>query len=194
MPLVSPAELVKKITQSQVVSFPTDTVPALAVLPDRSELIFQIKKRPQHKPLILMAASLEELWPYVKGSTEEMQIWQKIANTYLPGPLTLVLPSSPKVSPQLNPTDPNTIGIRVPNHPLAQQILSQTGALATTSANLSGQPPLTNMQAIASSFPEVFVLDYPETNIMPTPSTVIKWTGNDWKILRQGPIYLSTKH
>lgn len=193
MPLVSQIELIKKANLSQVVSFPTDTVPALAVLPQKSDLIFKIKKRPQDKPLILMAASMDELWQYVTGSQEEMQIWQKMAETYLPGALTLVLPSSDKVPPQLNPSDNTTIGIRVPNHPIAQQILSQTGALATTSANLSGQQPLTNMVEINSNFSEVFVLDYTETNSIATPSTVIKWTGNDWQILRQGKIYLDQK-
>lgn len=190
MPLVSQTKLIKQALSSQVVSFPTDTVPALAVLPQESDLIFQVKKRPQHKPLILMAASIAELWQYVQGTSSELLIWQKMADKYWPGALTLVLPSSNKVPPQLNPTDAHTIGIRVPNHPVAQEILSQTGALATTSANVSGQPSLTKMEDIAANFPQVFVLDYGQTNSTATPSTVIKWTRNDWQILRQGQIYL----
>lgn len=190
MTLVSQLELIKQAKASKVVSFPTDTVPALAVLPEKSELIFLMKKRTQDKPLILMAASVVELWQYVQGTEKELQIWHKMAQKYLPGALTLVLPSSSKVPPELNPNDPTTIGIRVPNHLIAQQILSQTGALATTSANLSGQPPLTSMQAIATTFPEVFTLNYEEISNNNTPSTVIKWTGNDWQILRQGKIYL----
>lgn len=190
MTLVSQLELIKQAKASKVVSFPTDTVPALAVLPEKSELIFLMKKRTQDKPLILMAASVVELWQYVQGTEEELQVWHKMTQKYLPGALTLVLPSSSKVPPELNPSDPTTIGIRVPNHYIAQQILRETGALATTSANISGQLPLTDMKAIATTFPQVFALDYKEINNNIMPSTVIKWTGDNWQILRQGKIYL----
>ena len=190
MTIVSQLELIAGAMAGKVVSFPTDTVPALAVLPSKSALIFSLKKRPPDKPLILMAASLEELWPYVAGTTEELQTWQQIAQTYLPGALTLVLPASSQVPPQMNPTDPTTIGIRVPDLAIAQEILAQTGALATTSANLAGEPPHTSMQAIAAAFREVLTLDYPEIPPTAIPSTVAKWTQKGWKILRQGKIYL----
>lgn len=191
MPLVSQSELIEKAIAAEIVSFPTDTVPALAVLPEKSESIFKLKKRSQEKPLILMAASIEELWQYVKGTAEELEIWQTIAKKYLPGALTLVLPASDKVSPKLNPNDPTTIGIRVPNHTIAQQILKETGALATTSANISGQPALINMKEIASNFPQVFVLNHLQIQTNITPSTVIKWRGKDWQLLRQGKIELN---
>lgn len=174
----------------KVVSFPTDTVPALAVLPIYSELIFSLKKRPQAKPLILMAASREKLCPYVRGTTEELQKWQQIAQKYWPGALTLVLPASSQVTPKMNPSDPTTIGLRVPDLAIAQEILAQTGPLATTSANLSGEPPYVNMQAIAAAFPEVFTLDYPVLRTTAIPSTVAKWTSDGWQILRQGKIDL----
>lgn len=57
------------------------------------------------------------------------------------GALTLVLPASDKVPRVMNPQDPTTIGIRVPNHPIARAILAQTGPMATTSVNVSGKPP-----------------------------------------------------
>lgn len=192
MPLVSKTELIEKAIASEVISFPTDTVPALAVLPKKSHLIFKIKKRPQTKPLILMAASVNQLWQYVKGTNEELKIWQAIAAKYLPGALTLVLPSSEKVPPELNPHDSTTIGIRVPNLPIAQEILSETGALATTSANISGKPPITNMQEIDKAFAEVFAIDYISLNNSLVPSTVIKWIENDWQVLRQGAVNFSS--
>ncbi len=188
--MVSQLELIAGAIAGKVVSFPTDTVPALAVLPSQSELIFRLKKRSPDKPLILMAASLEELWSYVAGTTAEVKVWQQIAQTYLPGALTLVLPASSQVPKQMNPTDPTTIGIRVPDCAIAQEILAQTGALATTSANLSGQPAYQSMQEIATAFPEVLTLDYPEMPTNALPSTVAKWTATGWKILRQGQIYL----
>ena len=67
MTTVSLAALIAGARAGLLVSFPTDTVPALAALPEKAGLIFAAKQRSQDKPLILMAASAEDLWPYVKG-------------------------------------------------------------------------------------------------------------------------------
>ncbi|VXD15351.1 L-threonylcarbamoyladenylate synthase [Planktothrix paucivesiculata] len=184
------------ISGEGVVSFPTDTVPALATRPDRAELIFQTKQRSLDKPLILMAATPEALWPYVQGTLEELSVWQKTAQKYWPGGLTLVLPASDKVPPAMNPADPSTIGVRVPDSAIAQSILARTGPMATTSANLSGQPPLLTMAEINHQFPKVFTLFASEFDptIPPStlPSTVAKWESNgQWTILRQGNLVIS---
>lgn len=191
MTLVSLSELITGAKQGKVVSFPTDTVHALAVLPENAEAIFHLKRRDANKPLILMGACSEQLWSYVEGTPEEFQIWQKIANTYFPGQLTLVLPSSRQVPPVVNPKNPDSIGMRVPDCAIALSIFQQTGVLATTSANRSGEPPLTSPEAINRAFPEVLVLAETEP-IMSSglPSTVAKWTGNNWEILRQGKVVL----
>jgi L-threonylcarbamoyladenylate synthase len=192
----------------RLISFSTDTVPALAARPDRAALIFAAKQRSQTKPLILMAANSSDLWQFTAGSAEERQIWQQVAEKYWPGALTLVLPASDRLPTAVNPTDPTTIGIRVPNCAIARHILAQTGPLATTSANLSGQPPLQTMEAIAAQFPEVLTLspselddiqqmlsqtkpsELPPVASQGVPSTVVRWQGNRWEILRQGNIQL----
>jgi L-threonylcarbamoyladenylate synthase len=188
---------------NHLVSFPTDTVPALAVRPDRAALIFEAKQRSQTKPLILMAGDIADLWAYVSGSEAEFALWQQVAEQYLPGALTLVLPASDRVPPVMNPADPTTIGIRVPNHPIARHILSLTQPLATTSVNRSGEPPLETMEDINRYFPDVFTLLPNELNQLEqnfyrnskspkpssgVPSTVVKWTGQEWQVLRQGGV------
>lgn len=187
---VSLEVLISGVRAGGLVSFPTDTVPALATLPERAELIFVAKQRSQDKPLILMAASASDLWPYVKGIEQDYQIWQQVVSQYWPGALTLVLPASNRVPTVMNPTDPTTIGIRVPKSAIAQTILSQTGPLATTSANLSGQPALLTMAEIEAQFPTVLTLETTVTEVaeIGLPSTVAKWTGENWQILRQGAL------
>jgi len=182
--------LIESAKAGKLISFPTDTVPALATIPVQAELIYAAKQRSFDKPLILMAAKAEDLWDYVQGSQREYQTWQKIVNQYWPGALTLVLPASDKIPTVMNPVEPTTIGIRVPNHPVAQTILAQTGPMATTSANLSGQPALETKAAIEAQFPEVLTLESTEYQGLGIPSTVAKWTGNNWQILRQGSIKL----
>ncbi len=188
--------LVAAARSGALVSFPTDTVPALAVRPDQSELIFAVKQRSGDKPLILMGASPEDLWPYVIGSPVEWEIWQQVAERYWPGALTLVLPASQRTPRAMNPMLTNTIGLRVPAHQVAWKILAQTGPLATTSANLSGMPALQTMAEIATQFPEVLTLLPSELEpfkpSLGVPSTVAKWTGGQWEILRQGAVRLET--
>ena len=186
--------LVAGARSGQLVSFPTDTVPALAVRPDCSELIFKAKERSQDKPLILMAATAASLWQFVAGSSRDREIWEQVAQKYWPGALTLVLPCSTGVPQGVNQASPSTIGLRVPNHAIALAILSQTGALATTSANRSGEPPLQTIAEIETQFPDVLTLLPSELDtIQPSlgmPSTVAKWSDTGWKILRQGAIEL----
>lgn len=188
------AAFIAAARSGRLISFPTDTVPALAARPDQASQIFAAKQRQPEKPLILMGASPEALWPYVQGSGAELQQWQQMAADYWPGALTLVLPACDRVPPEMNPLNPDSIGIRVPNSKVAQMILQQTGPLATTSINRSGQPALTTVQEINQHFPDVFT---PLANLWPEPqssdplpSTVIKWNGQGWEVVRQGAIQI----
>lgn len=192
---VSQAELVAGAIAGQAVSFPTDTVPALAIKPELANQIFLLKQRPDNKPLILMGATIESLLPYIVYTPSEFKIWQKIINQYLPGALTLVLPASSLVPSVINPTKSNTVGIRIPANAIARQILQQTGVLATSSANISGQETLTSIDQIAQVFPDVLVLDDSNLNLQDKigsgrPSTVICWKDHKWQLLRQGSVII----
>lgn len=189
MPQVSIDRLIVAAQTGNLISFPTDTVPALATLPEHAELIFQAKHRSQDKPLILMVGEVAELWQFTDGSDRELEIWQAVADRYLPCALTLVLPASDRLPAVMNPRGDRTIGLRVPDLEIARSILRQTGALATTSANLSGELPLLSMVEISRNFPQVFTLDLDlYLPAIGQPSTVIKWTSSGWQILRQGAV------
>ncbi|MEG3440215.1 L-threonylcarbamoyladenylate synthase [Pannus brasiliensis CCIBt3594] len=192
MPFSSRVEIVRAASSGKVISFPTDTVPALAVSPAYSPAIFHLKQRQPDKPLILMAASESDIRAYVTGTGEEWQIWREIMEKYWPGQLTLVLPASEKVPRAMNPLDPTTIGVRIPDSSIAREILAETGALATTSANRSGESPLLTATDIERTFPGVYVLESGNWNANSSgqPSTVARWNGNGWDILRQGKIIL----
>jgi L-threonylcarbamoyladenylate synthase len=189
VPQVTLERLISAAQTGSLIGFPTDTVPALATLPIAAELIFQVKQRSQDKPLILMVGEVADLWQFTSGTNREIEIWQAVADRYLPGALTMVLPASDLLPAVMNPLGNKTIGLRVPNCDVARSILRQTGALATTSANLSGAPPLLTMAAIRDSFSQVFTLELAAD--IPTqgqPSTVIAWTNSAWKLLRQGAV------
>jgi L-threonylcarbamoyladenylate synthase len=160
-------------------------------------LIYELKQREASKPLILMAATIEQILPYLAGSQREKQLWQTMMEKYWPGALTLVLPSSEKLPPEINPRQDQTIGVRIPRQAIALEILLQTGPLATTSANLSGQPPLEKLADIAKTFPAVHCLDCSSLEQQGPigkglPSTVAQWDGAKeiFQILRQGEVVL----
>ncbi|MEO0942857.1 MAG: L-threonylcarbamoyladenylate synthase [Cyanobacteria bacterium J06642_12] len=188
MVLASIDETIVRARAGDVVSFPTDTVPALAVVADHADKIYQLKGRSRLKPLILMGASVDSLQPFVVGWHPA---WQAAVDRGWPGPLTLVVPASDRVPAQAI-SDGDSVGIRIPASPTARQILTATGPLATTSANLSGSEPLTSPHQIEATFPSVTVLDRPFPQAA-TPSTVVRWceTEQTWEILRQGAYRLS---
>ncbi len=199
MPQVTFQDWVEQIRTGAIGSFPTDTVPALTTLPDYADRIYQIKSRSAEKPLILMAADYADLLPYLNLRDEvALGEWRSMMDRYFPGALTLVLPKSDR--PELlkmNPTAAPTIGVRIPNHDLARELLRHTGPLATTSVNRSGEPALLTMTEIRSQFPELYTLsdstlqshnDNPSLPSLGTPSTVIQWTDMGWKLLRQGAV------
>ena len=114
MSVVSLEQMVTELAHGPtLVSFPTDTVPGLATRPEHANLIFEAKRRPPEKPLILMGASFADLRPYIEAnedieaneeaSESELAIWQQVTEQYWPGQLTLVLPMSSLTPQNLNP-------------------------------------------------------------------------------------------
>jgi L-threonylcarbamoyladenylate synthase len=190
MALVSLVALVAGARSGKLVSFPTDTVPALAVRPDRSGDIFMLKERSPDKPLILMAASWQEFLPFIDVENPALVTWQETASKYFAGAVTLVLPASDRGC-QLNQGF-TTLGVRIPDSKAAIAILQQTGALLTTSANKSSQPPLRKMIEINAHFPNVLTLgdgiNITELSGSGLPSTVVEWTADKWLVRRQGAV------
>ncbi len=180
--------LAEKLHQGSLALFPTDTLPAIASHPIYATKLWEIKKRPTNKPLILMGSSQEELFKFVLaralGDAREM------AEKFWPGALTMVLPATGGyVVDALNPGQ-MTIGMRVPACKISRGLLDFSGPMATTSANISGSTPSVTAMEAAKAFPGIPILGpvpWPESKGQ--ASTVISWQekGN-WKVLRKGVI------
>ena len=181
------AKLAQRLKQGEAAIFPTDTLPALASLPEQAGQLWALKQRPQHKPVILMAASGPELWRWLE--VDPLPAWLELADRYWPGALTLVLPAASRLIEPLHPGG-TSIGVRVPACEQALALLQLSGPLATTSANRSGEAPCLSPEEAAQRFPQV-----PQLGPVPWPqpsgeaSTVLRWleTGS-WEVLRQGAV------
>ena len=126
-----------------VIAFVTDTVWGLGCLPDSEKAvkkIYEIKHREAKKPLILMSYDIYPLFDYVAQPIEKEA--QRLIKKYFPGALTLVLDKSANTPDYITSNLP-TVGIRVPNNETFSSICKNINGhvLATTSANISGEPP-----------------------------------------------------
>ncbi|MEY4298101.1 MAG: hypothetical protein RLZZ423_1280 [Cyanobacteriota bacterium] len=188
--LLSAADLAAQLRSGAAALFPTDTLPALASRPEHARQLWELKQRPQNKPLILMGASAEELWQWL-GSTPE-PAWLELANQHWPGALTLVVPAARRLVDPLNPGG-DSLGLRVPACDAALELLRLSGPLATTSANRSGEEPSLTAQEAAERFPQVARLA-PEPWLRPSgqASTVLRWYHGDWQVLRRGAVVPAT--
>ena len=186
-PILNAQMLAQRIRKGSACVIPTDTLPALAALPDNASKLWEIKQRTFEKPLILMGANFEDLVHDVVSSALDDAVL--VAEKYWPGPLTMVLPASGKIVSALNKKD-STIGLRVPSCELILDLFKITGPLATTSANISGSKPSLDALETVKIFPQTPVLGpLPWPISSGVASTVIAWQSKGkWKLLRQGSI------
>lgn len=186
-PVLAAAALAARIQRFDLALFPTDTVPALAALPEAADRIWTIKQRPASKPLILMGADLQGLLALLDQPIHPD--WIAMAERVWPGACTLVLPARGPLVAWLHPQG-DSIGLRVPACDPALDLLQLTGPLATTSANRSGEEPCQNAEEAALMFPETPRLaPVPWSQGSGMPSTVLRWLGpGNWQRLRAGPV------
>ena len=189
-PALGPMDLAARLQAGAAALFPTDTLVALAALPEHAAQIWRLKQRPPDKPLILMGADLVQLQQRVAIAWQPE--WLQLAAAHWPGALTLVLPAAGTLVDQLNPGG-GSLGLRVPACPMAQALLRLSGPLATTSANRSGEPAATTAAEAAAYFgaQQVPMLGHEP---WPAPagvaSTVVAWGPEGWRVLRQGSVRL----
>jgi L-threonylcarbamoyladenylate synthase len=177
------------LRQGGLVAFPTDTVYGVGVSafdPLRIEQLFVVKGREAGKAIAVLLGSPADL-PRVTAGMNPLAA--RLAERFWPGPLTLVVSRHPGLPEILSPQP--TIGVRMPDHPVALELLRRAGPLATTSANLSGRAsPVTAQEVLEQLGGRIdLVLDGGQTP-GGVASTVADCTGPAPIILRQGPLSL----
>lgn len=173
----------------EVVAIPTETVYGLAASiesPDGLRKIFQTKERPFFDPLIVHVASFKQA---AELTSDWSPLADYLARTFWPGPFTLVLPKAANVNPLIT-SGLDTVAIRFPAHPLAQELIRLTGVpLAAPSANKFGRTSPTRPEHVAGEFPEtnLLILDGGECDIG-VESTVVSIEPAKVQVLRPGAI------
>jgi L-threonylcarbamoyladenylate synthase len=142
---------VETLVEGGVIAIPTDTVYGLAGSifsgPALSR-IYEIKGRPRDRSLPVLVSSLDALKRLTEPFDERINF---VLDRFWPGPLTVVLPARPGFEEFLV-SESGGIGVRMPNHPLALEVIGKAGgASACTSANRSGQPPARSAAEVAAT-------------------------------------------
>ncbi len=208
-------EALEILRRGGVVAHATETCYGLACdLTNTNAVVklFAIKKRPIGQPVSALFMSMDDAKRYVEWNAEA----DVLAAKYLPGPLTIILPLRPDAPHHLYPMPTSfersaisyeqkekplkaqssrliaTLGLRISNHPLAQELVQRFGSpISTTSANIHGEPNLYDAHAIMERFaseehqPDLIIDSGPLPKV--PPSTVIDLTRNG-KRLREGSL------
>src|SRR5690606_7282506 len=112
---------------------------------------------------------------------------RRLADRLWPGPLTLVLPRRPGLGYALG-EPATTIGVRCPDHRLVRDLAAVTGPLATTSANVHGEPTPATASGVADLFGPGLALVLDGGPCSAPPSTVVAVDPAGWRVLREGPL------
>ncbi|NMB20522.1 MAG: threonylcarbamoyl-AMP synthase [Firmicutes bacterium] len=192
--MLSPGEIseaVRLLADGRVVAFPTETVYGLganALDPEAVKAIFRAKGRPQDNPLIIHLGEIAQVEEYVKDIPPQARL---LMDEFWPGPLTLVLKKTEQI-PQVVTAGLDTVAVRVPDHPIALDLLRQTGfPVAAPSANVSGRPSPTRAEHVLFDLNGRIpaILDGGETG-WGLESTVLDCTVTPFRLLRPGGVTL----
>lgn len=180
------SQVVDVLQRGGVICYPTDTMYGLGcdVFSQKAvKRVYQIKKRPKHKPFTFMCSSLKDISRYGHVGNAAYRLMHK----NLPGPYTFVLPGT-KLVPRIMLTRQKTVGIRVPDHPICLALIESLGNPILTTSAMSedeSEPPLDAFD-VNELFGNQVDLIIDGGPVYPDPSTVVSLVGDRPEILRQG--------
>lgn len=179
--------LEQHLQQGRAVVLPTETVYGIfakALSETSVDLVYQLKERPRDKAMNLNVATYEDMLHFSQNQPDYLA---KLYQSFLPGPLTIILEANDRVPNWIN-SGLSTVGFRLPTHPVTRALITAHGPLIGPSANKSGQSSGKEFTAIMSAF-EGQVEGYQDDAFLTgQDSTILDLSGSKAKILRQGAI------
>jgi len=183
------AAAVLALSSGGIVGIPTETVYGIGVVPrpDALQALLAAKRRPEDKGIALLIDGLDQ----VDGLVDVSEPAHRLAERYWPGALTLVLPlRRPELVPEAVTGGRDTLGLRIPDHPVPRALARELGPIAVTSANRSGEAPAQTAAALMASVGHSLALVLDDGPVGGgVASTVVSVTREGtWSVLREGAI------
>ena len=158
LPSETVAQAVAVLNNEHVIAYPTEAVFGVGCDPDSETAVMRLlalKQRPVEKGLILIAASFDQLKPYIDDSRLS-DAQRAVIFASWPGPVTFVFPARPD-TPRWLTGRFDSLAVRVTDHPLVIELCEAYGKpLVSTSANLTGQPPCRTTAEVRAQFGDSF--------------------------------------
>lgn len=191
MELSKEIEIAKeKLLNHGIVAFPTETVMGLGVVFDDFEAyqkLNNVKRRPEDKPYTMMVKSTSEIQKYAVIN----EVTQRVIDSFMPGSITILVSVKENSVPNYVTHNTNVIGIRVPTNKEAIELLNKIDLpLLVPSANRSGEKPAVNSEEVKMIFGSEIDAIISGESQKERPSTIIDLTGEEVKMVREGPISL----
>ena len=177
----------QELKNGGAVVLPTETVYGLfAKALDKKAVdhVYQLKRRPRDKALNLNVAQLDDILNFSKNQPPYLQ---KLVDSFLPGPLTIILEANDKVPYWVN-SDLTNVGFRMPNHPVTLELIREFGPLIGPSANISGHTSGVSFKEILKDFGQEVLGIEDDAFLTGQDSTILDISSDKVKILRQGSI------
>ena len=177
----------QELEKGRAVVLPTETVYGLfAKALDKKAVdhVYQLKRRPRDKALNLNVAHLDDILNFSKNQPPYLQ---KLVDSFLPGPLTIILEANDKVPYWVNSGLP-TVGFRMPSHPITLELIRAFGPLIGPSANISGHTSGVSFKEIIKDLDQEVLGLEDDAFLTGQDSTILDLSGDKVKILRQGAI------
>jgi L-threonylcarbamoyladenylate synthase len=181
-------EAIAATRRGELVVMPTDTVYGIGTRPDDPDAtarVFEAKLRDRDLELPVLVATIRDAERV--GILDDRA--ERLAAGCWPGGLTLILLRARASRGWDLGGDPETVGVRIPHHPLALAVLAGAGPMAVSSANRSGEPPAIDCDALASTFGDlVSVYLCQEAPLSGAPSTVLDLAHGPARVVRPGAV------
>lgn len=172
-----------------IVGIPTETVYGIGVVPRPEALaaVIAAKQRPDDKGIALLIDSLDQL----DGLVDVTEPARRLADRYWPGALTLVLSlQRPELIPEAVTGGRDTLGLRIPDHPVPRALARELGPIAVTSANRSGEPPAQSAEELIASVGHSLALVLDDGPVRGGVASTVVAVDHDgaWRVLREGAL------
>ena len=172
-----------------IVGIPTETVYGIAVVPFPEALaaVIAAKQRPDDKGIALLIDGLDQ----VDGLVEVSESARRLAEHHWPGALTLVLPLlRPELVPEVLTGGRDTLGLRIPDHPVPRALARELGPIAVTSANRSGEPAALVPEELIAAVGHSLALVLDDGPVRGGVASTVVSVDRDgsWRVLREGAL------
>lgn len=174
------------LEEGGVITHPTDTVCGIScsyLSKKGFDSIYRLKKRPLDKPLAVLIANIETISLFADISKKAL----KPLIPFLNNGMTLIIPRKNSLPKHLLDQSPN-IALRIPNHKKTLSIIKECGPLICTSANISGEPPISSKEESEKQFGKNTLFIEGEMPISKTPSSILSFLDGKYQLLREGNI------